>query len=255
MPSRLGRRPLKAWTYAGVYGRELMICAATVRIGPARQAFWAVWDRGDGRLRERTRFARRHRVRVTADRLRVADGEVAIDLELSPGAGIEAVCPAGDAYAWTRKTPVRAQGTVALGGRERRVEADGLLDESAGYHPRHTAWRWCAGVGTDDAGRPVAWNLVTGINDPPEASERTVWVQGRPDEVGPVTFAPDLSTVSFAEGGELRFGAEAVRRRRDELLIVASDYAQPFGTFTGALPGAGELVEGFGVMERHEARW
>ena len=25
-------------------------------------------------------------------------------------------------------------------------------------------------------GQPVAWNLVTGINDPPERSERAIWV-------------------------------------------------------------------------------
>ena len=35
----------------------------------------------------------------------------------------------------------------------------------------------------------------------------------------------------------------------------ASDYRQPFGTFTGTLGGGVELAEGFGVMERHTARW
>ena len=42
MPARLGTRPLKAWRYIGVFGPELMICVAAVRIGPARQSFWAV---------------------------------------------------------------------------------------------------------------------------------------------------------------------------------------------------------------------
>ena len=37
--------------------------------------------------------------------------------------------------------------------------------------------------------------------------------------------------------------------------MIASDYEQPFGTFTGALPVAGALRAGWGVMERHEARW
>ena len=36
--------------------------------------------------------------------------------------------------------------------------------------------------------------------------------------------------------------------------MIASDYEQPFGTFTGSLPVAGEL-HGWGVMERHEALW
>jgi hypothetical protein len=34
-----------------------------------------------------------------------------------------------------------------------------------------------------------------------------------------------------------------------------SDYRQPFGTFTGELPGGFPLADGFGVMERHAVRW
>jgi hypothetical protein len=36
---------------------------------------------------------------------------------------------------------------------------------------------------------------------------------------------------------------------------MRSDYEQPFGTFSGELPVAGELREGYGVMERHEVVW
>ena len=38
-------------------------------------------------------------------------------------------------------------------------------------------------------------------------------------------------------------------------LIVRSYYEQPFGTFSGELPGAGALREGWGVMERHDVLW
>jgi hypothetical protein len=55
--------------------------------------------------------------------------------------------------------------------------------------------------------------------------------------------------------GALRFAAEATRVRRENLLVVRSDYEQPFGTFSGELPGAGPLRQGCGVMERHEVRW
>ncbi len=54
MPARLGLRPLKSWRYIGVFGPELMICVAAVRVGRARQSFWAVWDRGGRRLHETT---------------------------------------------------------------------------------------------------------------------------------------------------------------------------------------------------------
>jgi hypothetical protein len=77
-----------------------------------------------------------------------------------------------------------------------------------------------------------------------------VWVAGEPREVPPVTFAADLSAV-----GDLRFTAEATLARRQNLGLVRSDYEQPFGTFTGELPGGRPLREGWGVMERHEVYW
>jgi hypothetical protein len=130
-----------------------------------------------------------------------------------------------------------------------------VIDDTAGYHARETAWMWSAGVGDDASGAGVAWNLVTGVNDPERGSERTLWVDGVPREVDPVRFGHELDGVEFSEGGALRFSTEATRSRRDNLLVIRSDYEQPFGTFSGVLPGGVELREGFGVMERHSARW
>jgi len=141
------------------------------------------------------------------------------------------------------------RGTVTAGGRELALDAPGLVDESAGYHARHTAWRWSAGAGVAASGEPVAWNLVAGLHDASAASERTVWLAGEPCEVGPVVF-DGLDGVAG-----LRFSAEAARSRRENLLLVRSDYEQPFGTFAGELPGVGPLRQGFGVMERHDVVW
>jgi hypothetical protein len=183
--------------------------------------------------------------------VRVRADDVAIDLALEQDGGVETVSPHGRSYIWTRKQGgVRAHGTVALGGRPRAIEARAIVDDSAGYHARRTAWRWSAGVGVAASGAPVAWNLVDGVHDALEASERTVWIDGEPHEVGPVRFAPGLDSVA-----DLRFAAEAVRARRENLVVMRSEYEQPFGTFSGALPVAGELREGYGVMERHEVRW
>jgi hypothetical protein len=30
-----------------------------------------------------------------------------------------------------------------------------LIDDNAGYHPRHTRWQWCGGAGEDSQGRSV----------------------------------------------------------------------------------------------------
>jgi hypothetical protein len=255
-PLRAGRL-LKRWRYVGLYGPELMLCAGSAHVGPAWQVWWAVWDRAAGRLHERTRlaFGRRTVRAEQPGRLWVRDRGVEIDLRLEEGPGVEVVSPAGGAYIWTRKQgDVPARGDVRIGGRECTLAGRAIVDESAGYHDRRTSWRWSAGVGSADDGRAVAWNLVAGIHDHPAASERTVWVDGVPVEVGPVEFAADLSAIGFAEGGELRCAAEATRRRRDRLLVFRSDYEQPFGTFAGTLPGVA-LAAGYGVMERHDVVW
>jgi hypothetical protein len=169
-----------------------------------------------------------------------------LSLEVGDAAPVEVVSPHGAQYIWTRKRGgVRVRGT-ALG---REVVAAGLVDESAGYHARHTAWLWSAGAGTLASGEPVAWNLVDGVHDAAAASERTVWVDGTPREVPPQRFD------GLAGVGGLRFSAQATRARRERLVLMASDYEQPFGTFSGAVPGAGELREGWGVMERHAVSW
>src|SRR5437588_10350878 len=58
MPSRHRTRPLKAWRYIGVFGTDFMLCLGQVRVGRARQTFWAVWDRKHERLYERTVIGR-----------------------------------------------------------------------------------------------------------------------------------------------------------------------------------------------------
>ncbi|MGB2710344.1 MAG: DUF2804 family protein [Conexibacter sp.] len=256
MPGWRGTRPLKQWRYVGVYGPELMLCAGAARVGPGRQSFWAVWDRAAQRLHGRTRLRSGGVELGRPGRVLVADGTTRIELTLDEDNGVETICRDGDAYAWTRKQGgVRAHGEVRLDGVVHALDALAVIDDSAGYHARHTAWRWCAGVGRAADGRSLAWNLVEGINDPPHDSERSVWVDGVPAEAGVATFADDLSHVRTADGADLRFAAEAVRERRESLLLVRSAYEQPFGTFAGTLPGGLVLADGYGVMERHVAAW
>jgi hypothetical protein len=222
-----------------------MLCAGVARVAGVPQAFWAVWDRQ--RLWERTTLRRGH-VDLPDGAARVADREVAIDLVLEPaGEPVEVISRHGGSYIWTRKQGgIRARGTV----NGHPVDARGIVDESAGYHARRTAWVWSAGVGRAESGAGVAWNLVTGVHDAPEASERTVWVDGESREVGPVEFARNLSGV-----GDLDFKEWSAREDHTNLLLFRSDYRQPFGTFGGRLPDGTVLAEGYGVMEEHDVRW
>jgi hypothetical protein len=241
-----GGRPLKRWRYVGVFSEELMACAALVRVGPARQCFWAVYTREDGRLRERTRMfvARSHVVALTPGRMAVRDGGVRLDLELEEGEGIQTRCThregrrpgggsPGDAggpverggldrlrrpgrdgalsagEVWTRKQAgVRAHGTLALDGDSPRpIEALAVIDDTAGYHARETEWWWSAGVGFCEDGAALAWNLVAGVNDPPTGSERAVWVEGVPRETAPVRFTADLSEIVAEDGANAGDGS------------------------------------------------
>ncbi|MGH2899021.1 MAG: DUF2804 domain-containing protein, partial [Solirubrobacteraceae bacterium] len=248
------------WRYVAAFCDELMLCAGVAHVGPARSSWWALWDRGAHELHEHTRIAPGPAlVRFGhGGRVRIRDRAVAIDLVVDEGGGVESLNAHGAQYVWTRKQAARpAGGTVTLpGGRTMTLDgALAIVDDTAGYHARATEWWWSAGVGLGADGAPVGWNLVAGVNDGPRASERSVWSGSGAREVGPVRFAADLSSVAFADGTRLRFEAEAVRARHDRLVLVDSAYRQPFGTFCGVLPGAGELRRGMGVMEHHRARW
>jgi uncharacterized protein DUF2804 len=268
MPLSRGGRPLKRWRYVGVFSEELMACAALVQVGPARQSFWALLRRGEGELRERTRMLPRRAVLqllggasrgggAEPGRLLVNDGGVVLDLRLEEDDGFEACCSDGRQRVWTRKQAgIGAHGTLALdGGAPREVRARAVIDDTAGYHARHTEWWWSAGVGQSPDGVALAWNLVAGVNDPPSGSERAVWINGEPGEAPPVDFTDDLRRVRSDDGSELRFHAEAERAHRQNLLIVRSDYRAPFGTFSGTLPGGVALAHGLGVVEHHRAIW
>ena len=250
MPAWRAGRPLKRWRYLGVYSAEIMLCVGHARVAGIPQRWWAV-ALPDGRLFERT-TQRGGGVALSPGRARVEEGPVLIELELDESPAVEVASAHGRSYIWTAKrAPVGVHGRVLAGGESFTIDGGhGFIDESAGYHARHTSWRWSAGVGQAEDGRAVAWNLVDGVHDAPSQSERTVWVDGRPAEVGHQTFAPGLSGV-----GGLTFRRWSSREHSANRGLVRSRYSQPFGEFSGELPGGVRLARGFGVMEDHEVWW
>jgi hypothetical protein len=245
----------KRWHYVSFWSGELSFCAARAVVGPLRQEYWGIWDRRAQRFRERTRLFTSY-VEFAPNRVRVRDGDVEIDVTYEPCAGFEVYRPANHAYIWSHKDYCRAaRGTVRYGDTTREVAGVVFVDDNAGYHERRTRWRWAAGAGLDQHGRLVAFNAINGLFDTPTHSERTIWIEGDAREIAPVTFSDDLSTVSFAEGGELRFQPEALIEHHDNFLLVRSDYYHWFGTYTGTLPGGIELREAHGVRERQDALW
>lgn len=260
MPLLREGRLRKRWRWVGAFGDRWMVFAADVEVGPVPVRFWGLLDRSSGRLLERSRRGlplRRPEVTFSGDDLVLDSSLASIRLGFGESEPVECVCPTADGnYTWTRKRcGMGVAGEIALDGETHPFEGRGVIDESAGYHPRHTAWSWSAGVGRSRDGRDVAWNLVSGINDPASASERAIWVDGSPSEPGPVSF-DGLEAIGFADGSTLRFAVEAERSHSERLPpLVSSAYRAPLGSFTGALADGIELEYGLGVMERHEATW
>jgi len=266
---------LKRWRYVGVFADEFLLCGARVQVGPLGQTFWVVWDREAGKLHENTRMRppgargevwREGREGRPAPGLGKPPGASLTDhvmaegvrarLRFGDGKWVEVVCPTDEGeYVWTRKrADVPVDCDLRLGDKRWQLEARGVEDESAGYHPRHTVWSWSAGIGRTRDGRSLGWNLVSGVNDPPRNSERAIWLDGEPSEPGPVRF-DDLDAIEFDDDAHLDFTREQERRASQRLPFVSYEYRQPFGTFAGTLPGGIELESGLGVMEFHDAHW
>jgi hypothetical protein len=255
MPLWRGARPLKRWRYVGVFCDEVMACVGEARVGPVPQRFWGVAE--PGRPIAAGTSMLRGGVRMDGARVQVERRGVRIDLTVDEGGGRETVHQSGrNGYVWTRKhAGVAARGQIRVGSRIYSLSCDAVVDDTAGYHQRHTSWIWSAGVGRGTNDERVGWNLVTGVNDGDKGSERAIWIDGEPFEPGPVRFTDDLTRIDFAEGGAVEFEEWSAREDRTNLLLVRSTYRQPFGTFTGSFPGGVQLSEGFGVVEVHDVHW
>ncbi len=255
MPLRRHGESRKRWRYVGLFAEELMLCAARAEVGPTAQSFWVLLDRREGVQKAHATLRPGSReVRLEGPSLEIDADGLRARLRLGEAEPIETICPSGErSWAWTRKRAgVPIEGTVEMPGRRLRVSGFGVDDESAGYHARHTRWHWSAGVGTAADGRAVAWNLVEGVNDPPQNSERAIWVDGTPHEP-PTSHFDGLDAVEIGDG-RLDFAAESDHRRDENFGIVRSRYRHRFGSFSGRL-GELELASGLGVMERHDALW
>jgi Domain of unknown function (DUF2804), C-terminal len=255
MPLRRDGQNRKRWRYVGLFAEELMLCAARAEVGPLTQSFWVLLDRGSGSQYAHTALRPGSReVTMDGPSVEIDAPGLRASLNLGDCAPVESICPSGSGWGWTRKRAgVPIEGTVEIPGRRWQVSAGGIDDESAGYHQRHTSWRWSAGVGRSSDGRALAWNLVEGVNDPAQNSERGIWVDGVPTEPPPVRF-DGAGAINLQGGDRLGFAAESAHARDDDYLLFGSRYRHGFGSFTGSL-GGHRLAEGLGVMEQHDAVW
>ena len=240
MPRFRGGRPLKHWRWVGAFGPDAMACAARASVGGI--AGRVVGDVG-----------RRAPARAACARAGVGrDGAGA-----RPPPGSSCASRRAKASRSSRRTAPSTSGPASKPASPCEGRCSGARLRAAGVHRRHRrlprAPHGLALVGgrrRRRVGRAGGVEPGRGRARRASPSERTVWVDGTPHHVDPLTFADDLSGV-----GALRARPSPCARTAQNRIVASSEYEMPFGRFSGSLPHAGPLREGWGVMERHRVRW
>ena len=166
----------------------------------------------------------------------------------------------GSVHATQKSAGMRLQGELSVGAR--RFILDGgvaSVDYSNGLLARHTDWRWASAHSLQ-----LGFNLQAGYFG---ANENALWLNGNIIPLAAAHFDYDAADPMapwhiHTEDGllDLQFVPAGLRRADKNLLIAASKYVQPIGTFSGwvkphkqAFPIAVEALAG--VTEEHQSRW
>jgi hypothetical protein len=283
----------KRWHYVGLGDERLFIGVAIVDLGWTCTAFAYLFDRRRRHLLADWRqdglpglqagvsdapldgadawfrgLGARLSLRYQADdslllhvRTRTLRIEARLDLDGMPEP-LLAIGPiaGGVAHATQKTTALPVQGWAEAEGQ--RFILDGAwaaVDASNGLLARDTAWRWASAHRGD-----VGFNLQQGYFG---SQENVMWLDGRPIGLAAAHFDFDPAQPMApwhvrTEDGllDLVFTPEGARTDDRDLLVAASHYVQPIGTFAGtvrAAPGAPlrQVLDLLGVTEDHRSRW
>ena len=162
---------------------------------------------------------------------------------------------------------VRCQGRVrsSLGDFDLgAIDAFAHHDWSAGYMRPETFWNWACLSGQVD-GQRVGLNLSCGVNET-SFSENCFWLDGELIKVDGVRFAFNRDqplepwTITSNDGQvALRFSGEGLHQERVNAGLIASNFKQIFGRFTGELRPKGRqpvrIDQLWGFVEDQYAKW
>jgi hypothetical protein len=280
----------KRWHYVAL-GTERIFCAvAIVDLGWTSTAFAYAFDRGDGDMlanfsqdglpgisaRLANHAGESSLFKTRKSRIEIAsrgDGSFAlslrcdyleIDAEFGPGASplLLATGPVarGSVHATQKSSGLPLRGEVRT-WREDYDLAGGVasFDYSNGLLARNTAWRWASAHNLE-----MGFNLQAGYFG---GHENALWLDGQVHALAPAHFLYDNSDPLapwhiFTEDDllELHFTPEGARRENKKMMVAASRYLQPIGTFSGWVRSAPDqpkriVTQMIGVTEDHSSRW
>jgi hypothetical protein len=274
----------KRWHYAALACDEVFCAVAIVDLGWTSTAFAYVFERRRRKLIASysqdgvpglsaslaAHGGGHSRFRFFSNRIDLGGGELRLDCgDLSIQARFAGAAPqllavgavdGGSVHATQKSTGMALAGEVRVG--ERRIALDGgvaSVDYSNGLLARDTDWRWACGHSLT-----LGFNLQAGYFG---ANENALWLDGKIIALGAASFAFDAADPMaewhiHTDDGllDVHFTPEGLRRDDKNLLIAASKYVQPIGTFSGwvkpsrdAAPIAVEAL--VGVTEDHRSRW
>ncbi|RSZ59960.1 DUF2804 domain-containing protein [Massilia atriviolacea] len=275
----------KRWHYTALATEQFFCGIAIVDVGWTNTAFAYVFDRSrralaagfsrDGlpgltaRLADhagggsRFRFAGK-RIEMSASKLSLRCEGLEIDAAFgAPGAPLLlAVGPVqgGAVHATQKSSGLALTGMLRVGAQACSL-AGGVasFDYSNGLLARETAWRWASAHSL-----ALGFNLQAGYFG---AHENALWLDGQLIGLGAATFVFDAADPMapwhvFTDDGllDLHFTPEGCRREDKNLLVAASRYVQPIGSFSGWVRASAAAPRRVvtrlpGVTEDHASRW
>lgn len=220
-----------------------------------------------------------------AFRNRLADGALALELDVAPSSSFPGIRgevlarPAGhqplvvampfaaNRGMYSHKAIVPAEGELEIAGRRVRFEPASshlLVDDHKGFYPYVMQWDWVIAAGFGRGGRRIGLNLTRNqALDPERYNENCLWVDGEAHLLPAVRFTRtgcgvgDRWDVRDRSGRvEVSFEIEAEGRVAIQALVARSDYHGPFGRLSGrVIDDAGNAVPVDGLFGMGERFW
>lgn len=286
----------KRWFYVCAVSEEILIAAAVVHLGYLSNAFVYALHAPERRLLFKKSMVAPPicaRIGDTADEMNLASfrmpgasiqierrtnkSELVMDMrwkgfELSafavPGQAppISAVVNLGGGLInrTEKRAPLEVSGEAIIKNTKYSMNKSLMgYDHTNGLLPRHTEWRWAFALGHARSGERIAFNIVEGFTGEAECA---LWIDAElyPLSEGRFEFdrkrPMDAWRVRTAEGElDLRFEPYAMHSDARDLGIVASNFVQPAGSYSGRIRRDGkpdlELDSVLGVAEDQDMKW